>query len=167
MGAIISEPSGLYRYMLDRVVDPLGDLIDRKTVTFVMLNPSTADAETTDPTLTRCIGYALREGGTYLQLVNLFALRSPNPDDLSAPFIDPVGPDNDFWIEDALSRTDLCIVGWGTKVPRAYRSRILDVYGLIAAAGHDAYAIKIAKDGNPWHPLYGGLNWPLVPWSPR
>jgi len=166
MGAVISEPSGLYRYQLDRVVDPIGDLIDRKTVTFIMLNPSTADAETDDPTLTRCISRAQREGGTYLQVVNLFAWRSPDPADLLAAH-DPVGPDNDFWIEDALSRSDLVIAGWGTRVPKARKARVPEVVELVAAAGHDLWAVKTTIGGQPWHPLYSKADWPLTPWSLR
>ena len=49
-GAVIT---GNYRYLLWREWNS-----DRKTVSFIMLNPSRADAELNDPTITRCINFA-------------------------------------------------------------------------------------------------------------
>ena len=53
-GAVII---GDYRYLLWREWDS-----DRKTVSFIMLNPSRADAQINDPTITRCINFALSWG---------------------------------------------------------------------------------------------------------
>ena len=51
-------------------------------VTFLMLNPSTADAFELDPTIKRCRRRALAMGAEVLEVVNLFAFRSPYPEDL-------------------------------------------------------------------------------------
>ena len=73
-GAVIT---GDYRYLLwrewnsDRAVPRLQR--DRQTVSFIMLNPSRADAEVNDPTITRCINFALSWGYGRLEVVNLFA----------------------------------------------------------------------------------------------
>jgi hypothetical protein len=48
---------GEHRYSLTRVWDPA-----LPTITFVLLNPSTADAVQLEPTLRRCLGFAKREG---------------------------------------------------------------------------------------------------------
>lgn len=86
VGADISA-CGAYRYRLDR----LGALLGRGAVNFVMLNPSTADAEQDDPTIRRCLGYAFRWGFARLIVTNLYALRSTDPRALwEHP--DPIGP---------------------------------------------------------------------------
>ena len=73
MSAIIS-PCGRYRYRLDRRWG------DGRTMGFIMLNPSTADAENDDPTIRRCIGFAKREGCDAIAVVNLYALREGRPE---------------------------------------------------------------------------------------
>ena len=63
-----------------------------------MLNPSMADANRDDPTITRCKGFAERWGYGSLVVGNLFALRSPHPKELFQ-HSDPVGPDNDYHLQ--------------------------------------------------------------------
>ena len=50
---------------------------------FIGLNPSTADAQTDDPTLRRCMGFARQWGYGSLLLVNLFGFRATDPAALS------------------------------------------------------------------------------------
>lgn len=52
-----ADARGECRYTLTRVWNSALPMI-----TFVMLNPSTADAVQFDPTLRRCVGFAKREG---------------------------------------------------------------------------------------------------------
>ena len=80
--AVISQ-DGLYRYHLERRWS------DAPFLTFVMLNPSTADAEIDDPTIRRCVGFSKREGAGGIAVVNLYAFRATSPADLrqaSAPY---------------------------------------------------------------------------------
>lgn len=79
---------------------------------FVLLNPSTADAEVDDPTLKRCIGFARAVGMDALTVVNLCAFRATRPADLwRAP--DPIGPEADRHIEEATQETALSSSGGG------------------------------------------------------
>lgn len=67
---------GLYRFALHRW---WGDGI---RLGFVMLNPSTADAEIDDPTIRRCMGFARTLGFDGIRVVNLYAYRATKPADL-------------------------------------------------------------------------------------
>ena len=73
--AEISE-CGKYRWWLRR------RWADGPVVCFVMLNPSTADAEQDDPTIRRCIGFAQAWGCGALEVRNLFPFRATNPADM-------------------------------------------------------------------------------------
>jgi len=63
---------GDYRYHLWRTWDET-----RPRLLWVMLNPSTADGETDDPTVRRCIGFSKGWGYGSIEIVNLFAYRPP------------------------------------------------------------------------------------------
>lgn len=67
--AVISD-DGRYRYLLWRCWDP-----NRATVTWIMLNPSTADALQDDPTIRRCISFSRLRA---LALAALEALEEQN-----------------------------------------------------------------------------------------
>lgn len=149
MGAIISD-CGNYRYVLTREIEQ--PIRWNRPCLFVMLNPSTADAELDDPTIRRCVGFAKREGCTSLTVVNLFALRSTDPSNLlSHP--DPVGPDNDAHIqEQVLKHANGLIVGaWGAhKSTWKLHQRAEYVVSMLG----DAYCLGKTTSGSPKHPLY-------------
>jgi hypothetical protein len=142
--AFISD-DGLYRYSLTRHVAPL---TGEGTATFVMLNPSTADAETDDPTIRRCIGFARSWGFEWLKVVNLFAFRATDPRELLAAD-DPSGPENLCTIAKVVGGSDLVVCAWGA-FPLAGREHVDLVLELIAAP----HALGLTKNGSPRHPLY-------------
>lgn len=86
--------SGDYRYRLGRA------WAGGPTCTFIMLNPSTADADQDDPTIRRCVGFAKALGCGALEVVNLYAYRATNPRDLLRQD-ERVGPENDYWLREA------------------------------------------------------------------
>ena len=88
--AELSEDSK-YRYWLRRSWKYGGD---GQVICFIMLNPSTADALTDDPTIRRCMGFVRSWGGSVLSVRNLFALRATDPAELRTAS-DPVGPKGD------------------------------------------------------------------------
>lgn len=85
--ALISD-DGAYRYRLSRYWDH-----SEPVVTFIMLNPSTADASVDDATIRKCIGFAQRWRCGGIEVGNLFAFRATNPADMKKA-ADPVGPEN-------------------------------------------------------------------------
>ncbi len=156
-GAVLS-PCGLYRYSLTRNFGT-----GPRRVLFVMLNPSTADARQDDPTIRRCISFA--EGWSFgsLDVVNLFAGRTPRPDVL---FLmgDPVGPENDRHIREAAGRAELIVAAWGADPRAANRAKaVLD--GPLAEHLSKLHVLRWTAAGAPGHPLYVPKAAPLLLWE--
>jgi hypothetical protein len=142
-GAFI-DPSGQYRYKLWRDWDKY-----KQRVTFIMLNPSTADGKADDPTIRRCINFAKAWGYGSLDVVNLFAYRATDPKELLY-VKDPIGPDNNLWLGLSASHAAQIVLAWGVNGTLYDRNndviRSLSHYGL--------YCLGTSKDGHPKHPLY-------------
>lgn len=162
--AAVISLDGRYRYSLTRTwAKPVNR--ESRVMVFVMLNPSTADAAHDDPTIRRCRGFALREGMDGLFVVNLYALRATNPQELLSAE-DPVGPDNDTHVAHVFSmaadRGWSIVAAWGAgKYPEAVAGRVDTVCALSAAA---VSCLGISKGGAPRHPLYLPRTAPLAPW---
>lgn len=147
------DPSRTYRYTLERHWGQTPPAV------FVMLNPSTADAFTEDPTIRRCLSFAKREGCGGLIVVNLFALRATDPKALrSHP--DPVGPGNDGIIQEAYHQGAPVIAAWG--VHGAFNDRDKRVLWLLEFC--DLHVLGLTKGGHPRHPLYVPGDAPLTLW---
>lgn len=143
-GATIS-PCREYRFRLTRYWE------GGPSVCWIMLNPSTADAEVDDPTIRRCIGFSRQWGYGGLVVVNLFARRCTRPVHLKDPG-DPVGPDNDAYIEQAATHSSLVVAAWGAHPLAKERGCVVannldDVGVTLHCLGHTA-------SGAPRHPLY-------------
>lgn len=157
MSAVISD-CGRYRYKLTRQIpQPIRWV---RPCLFIMLNPSTADAEQDDPTIRRCIRFAKREGCTRLTVVNLFALRATDPMELRKAE-DPEGPFNDGYLLGAIEehlKTGVVVAAWGadpfaTRRAEWLRNQIPPIE-----------CLGITKSGAPKHPLYLRSDAPLEQW---
>jgi len=151
--AVISE-DGLYRYFLSRRWHDSG-----KCIAFIGLNPSTADAIKDDPTIRRCIGFAKAWGGNTLLMVNLFGLRSTSPLALRST-ADPIGPENDAWLDKVVSSADVVVAAWGNHGCLLGRSD--DVRRRF---GGRLQVLAMTKAGMPKHPLYISASQGLVPFD--
>jgi hypothetical protein len=142
--AVISD-DGLYRYYLSRRWG------GGKSMVFIMLNPSTADASVDDATIRKCIGFAERANCTAIEVVNLFGFRATKPKDLWLAD-DPVGPDNLHNVAFALASSKDCIVvcAWGAN---ASNEDSADVRLLLARKGIRAKCLGVTSGGQPRHPL--------------
>ena len=149
----VLSPCGLYRYSLTRRWSH-GD----KSALFVMLNPSTADADVDDPTIRRCVAFAKHGGCAALEVVNCFAIRSPDPVIVrkwASQGIDIVGPDNEHHVQGALFRIPLVIAAWGAHdVSRS------PIPGRLVRT----MCLGTTKNGSPRHPLFVRADAPLVRW---
>lgn len=161
--AAILSPCGTWRYELRRTWRP-----GRRFVVFVMLNPSTADADADDPTIRRCVDFGQRWNYDGLIVVNLFAFRATQPSAMRAAR-DPIGPENDLHIARALDailcdRSDV-VCAWGTNGDFMDRDRT--VLAAIREAGIVPVALGVTQHGHPRHPLYAKANSSLAPYAGR
>src|SRR5262249_17955300 len=128
---------------------------------FVLLNPSTADAERDDPTIRKCVGFTRLLGCGSLQVVNLFAYRATNPKDLKRA-TDPVGPENEEFVRRILEGASGPVI-CGRGVHGSYRDQDLTVLAWLAEAGIPARVYAVTKGGHPQHPLFVPYSAELMP----
>lgn len=187
-GAVISA-CGSYRYSLWRewrggsrklwdmwtnddgtpALDGAGQQLgEPRPCVFVMLNPSTADADQDDPTIRRCVNSAKGWGFDRLEVVNLFAWRSTDPRAVLAMTggkTDPVGPDNRAYVHRAVERARLVVCAWGTQGGHIGQDETM--LGWLEEHGALPHALRITKDGFPAHPLYLPNNLKPMPYRGR
>lgn len=144
-GAELSE-DGMYRYTLWRRWDK-----EKPRALFIMLNPSTANAEQDDPTIRRCVGFARswRMGG--IRVCNLFPFRATDPADLLKADI-PEGRGNLGAIERMIDVHGISVAAWGAHQMSARQEN--NVRNLFYELGVPLYALGLTKHGKPRHPLY-------------
>lgn len=141
-GAVIK---GDYRYLLWREWDNNSGI-----VSFIMLNPSRADARTNDPTITRCINFAKSWGYGRLEVVNLFAYRTSKPS-LLKQVREPIGKDNDRYILKSVYQSNRIILAWGND--GRWQQQDLYILQLLKTCDR-LYSLGTTKKGCPRHPLY-------------
>ena len=149
-----------YRYSLDRkwfpdrFYSPAKIFRHPMPLIFVMLNPSTADAYSDDPTIRRCIGFAKREGYEWLRVINLYGGRATKPADLFK-MSDPVGPDNTTEWEMAREFHEQgaeIVCAWGAEPKARERAAMFTAFMNEARVG--LWCLGVTKAGCPKHPLY-------------
>ena len=148
IGTAVFSPDRIYRYMLTRQVNAL----EKRTVGFGLLNPSTAGASRNDQTVSKLTGFARRWGFGWMVLFNAFAYRATDPRDLYR-VEDPVGPDNANAIASVAETCDQVVVGWGNH--GSHLERGAQVLAQLAEGGIDeVHCWGKTQTGQPKHPLY-------------
>ena len=137
-----------YRYWLESNVSEDSG----RVCMFLMLNPSTADATKSDPTISTCKRFARDWGYGTVRVCNLFALRSPYPKVLKDSR-DPVGPENDEWVMRSARRADVIVCAWGNH--GNHRDRAIRVRRMLESEGHSPKLrhLGLTQAGQPRHPL--------------
>ncbi len=155
-GAVMSIDQA-YRYQLTR---RWGD--DEASVTWVMLNPSTADADVDDPTIRRCIGFSRSWGFDALTVVNLFAYRATDPKALALAD-EPVGQVNYRHVREAIEDSAGVVCAWGAHARKVRQFPYTpDVRDLAARCRVPVFCLGTTKAGDPRHPLYLAADTPLI-----
>lgn len=142
------DASSRYRYSLERLWAP-----EQGVAVWILLNPSTADAEQDDPTIRRCCGFARTWGLGGIVVVNLFAYRATDCRVLAGlSSAVAIGPDNDRAILAACRRRDarLLVAGWGLRGDLYWRDRRVRTL----LRGRPLLCLGRTAGGAPRHPLY-------------
>lgn len=161
-----------HRYTLTERIAHHGAMMDL-VIVWLMCNPSTADAFVLDPTVTRCRNFSMSWGFDVYEVVNLFSLRTPYPDEVrdaaltaggrSARWTSPIirraiGSDarNDAAITAAATRADRLMLAYGQMEFTRERGReilrILDTH----QPQPPMFTLGVSKGGYPKHPLARG-----------
>jgi len=143
-----------YRYKLSRTWDE-----GKGKALFIMLNPSTADAESDDLTTRRCINFAKKWGYGGIMIGNIYPFRAKRPKDLNKWVAE--GDDFEFWqmlneeaVEEMAQQADIIVCAWGCNHPGM--PEWVDNLG-------DLFYLELCKDNTtPKHPL-GNLSKELIP----
>ena len=142
-GAVISE-CGKYRYQLWRIWDESKPLL-----LWVMLNPSTADANENDATINKLIRITTKLGYGGFYVGNLYPYRATDPKELKKVGFEVVAKaDNWDHLASMKYKCEKRILAHGNSPIEKPN---------ITSSGEDRdwYCLgKITKSGNPYHPLY-------------
>ncbi len=138
---------GKYRYELAEIWDPR-----RPLILWILMNPSVACLDYSDPTLRRTGNFA-RAWGYGGQLIgNVHAYRATDKNRLLA-VQDPVGPENDAAIQAMARRAKTVVLAYGAPPKKLGRRGAVVANLLVWHPGLSH--LKLAKDGlTPVHPLY-------------
>ena len=152
------SPDRKHRYTLLHRINPL---FGKKLILWIWLNPSTADEQKLDPTLTRIRSFSEREGFDGFLMTNIFGFRATYPKEMiQTP--DPIGPENDQALLAAAERCYKVVAAWGAH--GVHQDRAIAVAKLLAS--HKLWCLGTTKAGFPRHPLYVKGDQPLVRWRP-
>lgn len=170
MKAIFGGPNDCFRYLLEC---ELG--LGAGVLGVIMVNPSKAGSKDasgktkSDHTATKVMRFAERGGYAKVLLGNLFAAVATDISELPG-FADPIGPENDYYLDQICRRSNRIMVAWGTllKLPPQplFRNRYLAAIEAARKYHKPLYCWGINSDGHPKHPLM--LSYDIHPevWSP-
>lgn len=126
-------------------------------LTWVLLNPSTANEQEDDPTIRRVIGLSRTWGYGSATVLNLYARACTCPTELHNNFTERerIGPRNNQHLAQLAAPI---VVAWGAHTYARERAR--KVLTLLPPA---LFCIGQNNDGSPKHPLYARRDVQLTP----
>lgn len=139
-----------YRFSLSRYWD-----LEKPQFGFFGVNPSTADAAFDDATVRKWVGFTERNGGGGFVVGNLFAFRATDVKEL-AKQEDPVGKDNNYFLEMLIEEADVLVPCWGArgKLPRTFQPRVEEVEKIIFGSDKPVFCFGRTISGDFKHPLF-------------
>lgn len=122
----------------------------RPWVMFIGLNPSTADERLNDPTVRRCIGFAVNWGYGGIFMCNVFTLVSTDPKKLNTET--PIVREAHLAMRVIRKRCREAVAAWGSLITqvRAGEDRLHRIQEDLGPL----HCLGLTKHGHPRHPLY-------------
>jgi hypothetical protein len=138
------------------------------TFAYFGINGSTATATEDDHTVRKWIGFTKINGGSRFIVGNAFAYRATDVSMLEKA-LDPVGPENDRYIQEIVAEADVLIPCWGsrTKIPPHLHARLDWLRDVLFSAGKPVKIFGLVNSGDPKHPLTLGYSTCLSDWVPQ
>ncbi len=154
-----------FRYTLSRMWD-----VSKPHLVWVMLNPSTADADTDDATIRRVRSFTKREGYGGFVVVNVFAYRATSPEDMHANR--PAGDERNISTVQRIVHGRDVVVAWGNNicnVPEFQRVKMaLERAHSVRCLGYTKGRLGVGGcrriDKEPRHPVRLASSTPLEAW---
>ncbi len=156
---------GRYRQTLERDWST-GNAAPR-AVLFVGMNPSVADADTSDPTCHRELTFAKDWGYSAYLKGNILDWRATSPRDLPADPLRARSAENLPALMQLAARADLIVLAFG-KLHKRYAFIVTETVSSLATTGKPLRCFGLNKDGSAKHPLYlrkdaGLIDYPMPP----
>ena len=119
-------------------------------VMFIGLNPSTADERLNDPTVRRCIGFAVKWGYGGMFMCNVFTLVSTDPKKLNVET--PIAMGASLAMRVIRRRCREAVAGWGNLISQVRQGE--ERVEWIKRDLSPLHCLGMTKLGHPKHPLY-------------
>lgn len=151
IGADFSEDRK-YRYCLWRIWD-----LSKPRVMFIGVNPSKADENKNDNTLTKVTKIAKNNGFGGLYMMNLFPFVSTNIKNLQCDYLS--NSVNYDWLEKIYDKCSKVVYCWGnSKMAKEAEVNVTYIFVNPMCLDHN-------KNGSPKHPLYCKDDTILIPFN--
>lgn len=159
-GGALFSACGRYRQALTRDWTPRGT--PPRAVLFIGMNPSVADADVSDPTCHRELGFARAWGFTRYLKGNMLDWRATSPGDLPTDPERACSPENLPALEEMAREAEVVVMAYG-KLHKRYDGIVSGVIARMAASGTPLKCLGLNKDGSAKHPLYLRKDTALMP----
>lgn len=137
-----------HRYMLRRSLR--ANPYDVRSICFVGLNPSTADASHDDPTVRRCATFSARWGYRTFTMLNVHSFVSTDPRGLSCEEASCEDDINLRYVQSYCEVADCVVACWGANAIQPAAVSVRDYVLSLATVR----CFGQNKNGSPTHPLY-------------
>lgn len=150
-GSAVFSECGKYRSSLTRDWTPEGQA--PRTIMFCGMNPSQADDQVSDPTVTREMNFSKSWGYTRYIKVNVLDWRATNPSDLPPDPREACSRENLTAITRHADESEEIVLAFG-RMKKIYHPIIDEIVAICRASGKPLVCLGKNADGSAKHPLY-------------